>query len=115
MYISDYLTSPSNRMACTQSSVTVTQVVPSPTAAALEPEQLIDIFDDYSEGFIHHGYEVRTLKDKVVVKRNDKVVAEFNGPYYPLGTFNELGLFDLLGDKSQQLIIAMTEIGRAHV
>lgn len=108
LFISCALSISCHRQASSQTAEPVAQVVPSPTAAALEPEQLIDIFDDYSEGLIHHGYEVRTLKEKVVVKRNDKVVAEFDGPYYPLGTFNELGLFDLLGDKSQQLIIAMT-------
>jgi hypothetical protein len=115
--------------ASSQTTEPVAQASPSQTPRSLEPEHLFDIFDEYSEGLIHHGYEVRTLKEKmnyqyerengeqisipskvsyVVVKRNGRVVAKFDGPVHPVGNTAELGLFDLLGDKSEQLIIAMT-------
>lgn len=102
---------------------------PSPTPPALEPEHLFDIFGEYSEGLIHHGYEVRTFKKKMnyeykpqngehvsfptdvsyaIVKRNGKLVAKFDEALHPVGSTAQLGLFDLLGDKSEQLIIAIT-------
>lgn len=118
-----------HRAAISQTTEPVTQASPSPTTQATEPEQLIDILAEYTEGLIHHGYEVRTLRKKVkyeyegqhgehvsnwtdvsyaVVKRNGKVVAKFDGLDHPVGSTTVFGLFDLLGDKSELLIVSAT-------
>jgi hypothetical protein len=106
-----------HREATSQTTGPVTQPSPSPTAPTLEPEHLFEIFGEYKEGLFHHGYEVRTLDKKVVVKKSGKVVAEIADFYHPVGSVTELGLFDLLGDKSEQLIISMTgpRSGRHYV
>lgn len=91
-----------------------------------DPQQL-----DYSgeDKLFHHGYEVSRVDDTisykdtyghtkpgsdaleisyVVVKRHGKRVAKFDGEYHPWGNSADFGLFDLLGDKSQQLIVSLT-------
>ena len=118
-----------HRQASSQTVEPVAQASPSPTAPAVEPEQLIGVLAEHTKGLIHHGYEVRTLWEKVnykyegqhgeevsrwvdvssaVIKRNGKVVAEFDGLDHPVGSTTEFGLFDLLGDKTQQLIVSAT-------
>jgi hypothetical protein len=101
---------------------------PSPTPQ-LEPQQLIDIFVD-EDKLVHHGYEVRRLEKTIyyempdrngrlefrptevtyaVLKRNGRVLATFDdGVYHSAGNSTDFGLFDLLGDGSQQLIVSQT-------
>ena len=83
-----------------------------------------------------HGYEVRKVEAKVpyelpdkdgklkpsltdstyvVLKKDGKTIAKFDGIESPLGNLAEFGLLDLLGDKSKQLIISLTiSRGGAH-
>ena len=117
-----------NRPAISQTSDPVEKASPSPTERAPVPEQLIDIFLD-EDTLLHHGFEVRRLKKTIdyeypiedgkrrsipieisyaVVKRNGKLLAEFDGPYFGHGNITDFGLFDLLGDGSQQVIISTT-------
>ena len=117
--------------ASSQSTQTVPKVSPSPSPAAEapgpDPEQLVDIYLD-KDKVLHRGYEVRRLKKTInyeygdqskpssnpveisyaVIKRNGKVVAQFNGPYFSAGNFTDFGLFDFLGDGSQELIVSTT-------
>lgn len=69
---------------------------------------------DYSgeDKLFHQGYEVSRVEDTdtpyVVLKRRGKTIAKFDGVYHPWGNSADFGLFDLLGDKSQQLIVSLT-------
>ena len=93
-----------------------------------EPEQLIDIFLD-EDKLLHQGYEIRRLKKKIeyehpdqfgkqksvwidvsytVVKKDGKLLAEFEGPHFGPGNYTNFGLFSFLGNRSQELIISTT-------
>ena len=95
---------------------------------AEEPQQLLDIWID-DDSLLHHGYEVRRLQEIVswdypdehgtlvpksteasyaVVKRNGRTLARFDGPLHPAGNQVDFGLFDLLRQKSEELIISVT-------
>ena len=84
-----------------------------------EPQQLIDIFSD--EDTSYNGYEMRHLTKKIsdesyrdievsyaVLMKNDQPLLTFDGVYFGLGNSTELGLFDLLGNGSQQFIVSQT-------
>lgn len=75
-----------------------------------EPEHLYDIYE--SDTLVHHGYEIRVLGKKnsyAVIKRDNKIVAEFRGKlYHPEGNFTDIGRYDLLGDGTQPVIISTT-------
>ena len=112
--------------SCTHTPTPPPAPEPTPTQQP-EPQQLIDEFSD--EDIFHLGYEVRRLMKKVnyeyedehgntksspievsyaVIKRNRKAVAEFDGPFFGEGNSTKFGLFDFLGDRSQQVIISTT-------
>ena len=57
-----------------------------------------------------HGKLTTHLIDAthVIVKRYGHTIAEFDGVYHPVGNFADFGFFDLLGNKSEQLIISLT-------
>lgn len=75
-----------------------------------EPEHLYDIYE--GDTLVHHGYEIRVLGKKssyAVIKRDNKIVAEFRGElYHPEGNFTDIGRYDLLGDGTQPVIISTT-------
>ena len=88
-------------------------------AAREEPRQLIDIFSD--EDISYRGYEVKKLMQKVrdetnreidvsyaVLTKNKRRLLKFDGMYFGAGNNTEFGLFDLLGQKSQQIIVSQT-------
>ena len=73
-------------------------------------EPSFEYVDD--DKLFHHGYEVsrvdRADVSYAVLKRDGKAIAKFDGITHPLGNSTEFGLFDLLGDKSQQLIVSLS-------
>ena len=84
-----------------------------------EPQQLTDILSD--EPLFYNGYEVRRLTEKIsygrknevevsyaVLRRNGQTLFKFDGVYFVEGNSTEFGLFDLLGNGSQQLIVSQT-------
>lgn len=89
-----------------------------------EPEMFVDYESD--DTLSHRGYEVRKIDVSVpydfppeygkrnsiegthVVVRQKGNTADFGGVYHPQGNFADFGLFDLLGNKSEQLIISLT-------
>ena len=83
-------------------------------AAREEPRQLIDIFTD--EDLFYKGYEVRKLNEtsselevsQVVLMKDGKRVPHVD-PFYFLEDSNaEFGLFDLMGEDSEQIIVSQT-------
>ena len=111
-----------SRHSHTVPSKSVTDTTPAPVRTMVEaedPEQFVDYEGDGT--LFHQGYEVSkvvvTVPDDygnsidtahVVVKRNRKTIAKFDGLSGPLGNDAEVGLFNLLGSKSEQLIISLT-------
>jgi hypothetical protein len=91
-----------------------------PVTKREEPEQLIDIFSD--EDISYHGYEMKrltkTINDETyrnvevsyaVLTKNDRSLLRFDdGVYFVLGNSTEFGLFELLGNGSQQFIVSQT-------
>jgi hypothetical protein len=84
-----------------------------------EPRQLSDIFSD--EDLSYRGYEVKRLTQKVrdetdreievsyaVLTKNKRRLLKFAGLYFGAGNNTEFGVFDLLGQKSQQIIVSQT-------
>ena len=89
-------------------------------AAREEPRQLIDIFTD-EDTLSYKGYEVRRLTEKVnytrqsevevsyaVLKKDDRRLLKFDGVYFIEGNDTQFGLFDLLGQRSEQIIVSQT-------
>ena len=98
---------------------------PSVTPAPQQSDSVSgDIEGVYTEdGMLSHiGYEIekrsRTVKFEgtkydteiqyAVLKKNGKVVAKFDGLSHPLGTEVRFGLFPLLGQVSNQIIVEQT-------
>jgi hypothetical protein len=91
-----------------------------PVAHRVEPQQLIDIFGDKDTSY--NGYEMKrltkTINDETsgnievsyaVLMKNDRQLLKFDGGiYFGLGNSTEFGLFDLLGNGSQQFIVSQT-------
>ena len=89
-------------------------------AAREEPKQLIDIFTD-EDRLSHKGYEIRKLNEKVdyegtldlevsyaVLMKNNRRLLKFDGVYFGMGNDTEFGLFDLLSQDSEQIIVSQT-------
>jgi hypothetical protein len=83
------------------------------------PEELIDIFSD--EVTSYNGYEMRRFMKRIndetyrnievsyaMLMKNDRPLLKFDGVYFGAGNSTEFGLFDLLGDGSQQFIVSQT-------
>ena len=91
-----------------------------------EPQQPIFGGDDQ---LFHHGYDVKRVDGKApysrieesgksstemvdvsyaVVRQNGRTIAKFDGVHYPLGNLTDFGLFGLLGNKSEQLLVSLT-------
>lgn len=88
-------------------------ITPAPVATVSEKESLEQSFEYVDDDkLIHHGYEVSKVSDMdvsyAVLKRDGKTIAKFDDVYHPLGNQTDFGLFDLLGNKSQQLIISLS-------
>jgi len=90
-----------------------------PVTLREEPQQLIDIFS--GEDISYNGYEMRQLTKKInvethrkvevsyaVLMKNDRTLLTFDGVYFGLGNSTEFGLFELLGNGSQQFIVSQT-------
>jgi len=91
-----------------------------PVTKREEPQQLIDIFSD--EDTSYNGYTMRRLtkmiNDKTyhnvevsygVLMKNDQPLLKLDGDvYFGAGNSTEFGLFDLLGNGSQQFIVSQT-------
>ena len=90
-----------------------------PVTQREEPHQLIDIFSDQDTAY--NGYEMRHLTKKItddmvrdlevsyaVLMQNDRPLLTFDGVYFGAGNSTEFGLFDLLGNGSQQFIVSQT-------
>lgn len=94
-----------NTVPIPQTSFTPVQI----EVEAEDPEQFLDY--EAVDKLFHRGYEVRKVNANdathVVIKRNGKTFAKFNGFSGPLGNDADFGLFDLLGNKSEQLIISV--------
>ncbi len=84
-----------------------------------EPQQLIDIFSD--ETLFYNGYKVEKRTEKVsyghenevevsyaVLRESDLTRLKFDGVHFVEGNSTEFGLFNLLGNGSQQLIVSQT-------
>lgn len=95
------------------------KVVSAPVAQREEPQQLIDIFGE--EDISYNGYEMRHLTEKVsdervrdlevsyvALMKDNRRLLKFDGVYFGEGNSTLLGLFDLLGNGSQQFIISQT-------
>lgn len=93
--------------------------VDSPPIAQREEPQLIDILSE--EDVSYHGYEMRHLTEKVsdervrdlevsyaALMKNNRRLLKFDGVYFWSGNVTEFGLFDLLGNGSQQFIVSQT-------
>lgn len=110
----------------------VRDIAPSLPASDDSNEWERRFFDcvDHDDELFYQGYEVRTITKTVmdeyidrpvdvsyvVVKRNGKSIAKFDGISHPLGNSAEFGLCDLIGDDSKQLVIALTRSrGGRHV
>lgn len=85
-----------------------------------EPRQLIDIFTD-EHTLSYKGYEIRKLTEKVddegkldlevsyaVLMKNKRRLLKFAGVYFGMGNDTEFGLFDLLGQDAEQIIVSQT-------
>jgi hypothetical protein len=92
---------------------------PAPVAHREEPQHLIDIFSD--EDVSYNGYTMRSLTKKInhghknelevsyaVLEKNGHPLLTFDGVYFILGNSTEFGLFDLLGNGSQQFVVSQT-------
>ena len=98
--------------------------IPFPVETLPKPEDPEPFFEYVGdEKVFHQGYEVSKLEltvpydcpepcsidaTHVVVRRNGKTIAEFDGVYHPVGNLADFGLVDLLGNKSEQLIVSLT-------
>ena len=84
-----------------------------------EPQQLVDILSD--EPLLYNGYEVRKLTEKVnyghknevevsyaVLRDKDFTRLKFDGVYFAGGNSTEFGLFNFLGNGSQQIVVSQT-------
>ena len=95
--------------------------VQKPVAEKQEPEQLIDIFS--GEDFAYNGYEMKRLTDKrryeranrevevsyAVLMKNNRRLLTFDGDvYFSEGNDTQFGLFDLLGEYQDQIIVSQT-------
>lgn len=83
------------------------------------PRQLIDIFSD--EGVSYNGYKMRWLTTEItdetyrkvevsyaVLMKKNRALLKFDGISFGLGNSTEFGLFNLLGNGSQQFIVSQT-------
>lgn len=99
-----------------------TKEEPPPAAETREePRPVADVFVE-GDALTQGDYSVVKLKKKVkiertpgltevsyaVLKRKDKVLAEFDGVYFGLGNATDFGLFSFLGGKTRQLIVSQT-------
>lgn len=85
-----------------------------------EPQQLIDIFTG-EDVISHKGFELRRCHEIVkrerapaievscaVLIKNGQTLFQFDGLYFGEGNSTNFGLFNLLGNDSQQFIISQT-------
>lgn len=100
------------------------QATPTPSAPA-EPKEILmsDIFTE-EESLSYNGFKIAKIEKRLkgksqalsysqelsyaVIKRNGKVLAEFEGLHGGLMNATDMGLFPLLGGKTKQLIISQT-------
>lgn len=111
-----------------------TPTAPPPVSKIEEPVRLSGFYVDADVFFqgdvlFHQGYEVRRVKHNVreeypdehgklksfviplsyvVVKKNRRTVAKFDGLYHALGNGAKFGLFPFIEDKSDQLVVSLT-------
>ena len=101
-------------------SVAVNQAAPSLVSPREEPQLLDDIFTG-EDSLTYKGYVVRRLTEKVsyptkselevsyaALMKNDRRLLKFQGLYFGEGNDTQFGLFDLLGQDSEQIIISQT-------
>jgi hypothetical protein len=99
---------------------------PPPAVSEMQEPQYLSGFyadaDVFFDGDVlyHDGYKV--MRDEefadvdgrlipvsyVVLKKNNRTVATFNGLYFPLGNDAKFGLFPFVGDESEQLVVSLT-------
>jgi hypothetical protein len=85
-----------------------------------EPQQLVDIFTD-EDVIFYKGYELRRCVQAIgreraptievscaLLIKNGQTLFQFDGVYFSEGNSTEFGLFNLLGNDSQQFIISQT-------
>jgi hypothetical protein len=102
------------------------QATPTPSAPA-QPEEILmsDIFTE-EESLSYNGFKIAKIEKRkrlnrklqelsysqelsnAVIKKNGKVLAEFEGIHGGLMNATGIGLFPLLGGKTKQLIISQT-------
>jgi len=118
--VSLWLFGPIQQPEKSHTSTTLVETFTQPVTEREEPEQLIDIFSD--EAISYNGYERRQLTKKItdqtyrnaevsyaVLMKKDRRLLEFDGAvYFGLGNSTEFGLFELLGNGSQQFIVSQT-------
>src|SRR5262245_30603248 len=91
-----------------------------PAAQRVRPQQIIDSFS--GEDISYNGYEMKRLTKTInvetyrnvevsyaVLMKNGRSLLMLDGDvYFGLGNSTEFGLFDLLGNGSQQFIVSQT-------
>ena len=114
---------PETNYGCTSlmevlSSQPAVRVESAPVAEREEP-QLLDIFSE--EDISYNGYEMKHLVERVsdervrdlevsyaALMKNNQRLLKFDGVYFGSGNSTEFGLFDFLGNGSQQFIVSQT-------
>lgn len=99
---------------------------PSPTATSAvlqqskDEEKSAEDFFTKEERLFYRGYEVAKLKKTVreedttmdvsllVIRKNRRTVATFDGPHHSIGNATDFGLFPFLGKEGNQLIVSIT-------
>jgi len=116
--------SSSKRAGAVESNTAHTEVSQSPKATKAEgsdPQFFSDFFAE-TDSISYHGYDVvrlnKTVHDNeigldipvsyVVVRKNGKTRAVFDGVYFGAGNLTDFGLAPLLGREAKQLIVSLT-------
>jgi hypothetical protein len=90
---------------------------PSPSQQALANIGSLESIFTKETSLSYHGYTITKLKKTIsvediktevsyaVLKEGEKVVANFDGLYHPMGNATEFGLFSFLGGENKQLVV----------
>jgi hypothetical protein len=101
-------------------SVSVNEASQAPVPTIEEPRLLDDIFTG-EDSLTYKGYVVRKFYEKVqdeikseievsyaALLKNNRRLLKFDGVYFGEGNDTQFGLFDLLGQDSEQIIVSQT-------
>lgn len=112
-------TSPSVAPQTSQASPQPSATANNPTKQSNEEEKSAEDFFTKEEQLSYNSYEIAKLKKTareegttmevsyLVVKKNQKTVAIFDGPHHPTANTVDFGLFPFLG-KETQLLVSIT-------